>query len=80
LPRLNLFINGDFSNADEWTWNRLDIPRLDGPLKAADLFQFIVCRETVVLGGVMRSSEVPPLLLILDILDEWKERAGVAVI
>lgn len=45
------------------------------------LFPFIVCRETVVIGGVTRRSEVPPLLLILDsdMLDgHWKERTSVA--
>lgn len=81
MPQLNLFIIGDFSNADEWTWKRLEILRLDGgPLKVVGLFPFIVCRETVVIGGVMRRSEVPPLLLILDsdMLDgHWKERTSV---
>ena len=44
------------------------------------LFPFIVCRETVVIGGVMRRSEVPPLLLILDLdmLDGQKERTSIA--
>ena len=46
------------------------------PLKVVGFFQFIVCRKTVVLGGVMRRFEVPLLLIILDLnmLDKQKER------
>jgi hypothetical protein len=72
---LNLFNSGDFSNADEWTWNLLEIPRWDG-VKGAG-FQSVGFRGTVVVGGVMGRSETSPLLVILDMLEMSgrKERA-----
>jgi len=77
---LNLFNNGDFNNADEWTWNRLEISRWDD-VTGAD-FQFVVFREKIVLGGVMGRSETPPLLLMLDMLEMSgrKEQASYAVV
>jgi len=63
---LNLFSNGDFSNADEWTWNRLDIARWDGVTGA--VFLFVDFRGAIVFPGVMRRSEGPLLLLTLDML------------
>jgi hypothetical protein len=77
---LNLFNNGDFNNADEWTWNRLEISRWDDVTGAG--FQIVVFRERIVLGGVIGRSETPPLLLMLDMLEMSgrKEQALYAVV
>ena len=77
---MNLFNNGDFNNADEWTWNHLEISRWDDVTGAG--FQFVVFREKIVLGGVMGRSEMPPLLLMLDMLEMSgrKEQASYTVV